>query len=149
MAHNHPLYNRYNAARYRCKNSKSPAYKNYGGRGIEFKFTSFQEYLDSVGEQPGPDYTIDRIDNDGHYENGNLQWATRKEQEINKRERRDSLYWGVSRHSNGNWHCRSYTNGKRVHVGYSDSFGDTLALLIIHQETNRAIPEKWCSPVQA
>ena len=139
MPHNHPLYNRYNAARYRCQNPKSPAYKNYGGRGIEFRFTSFQEYLNAVGDSPSPDHTIDRIDNDGHYEASNIHWATRTEQEVNKRARCDSHYLGVSKHSSGNWQCRAFIKGKRTHLGYSDSFGDMLATLILHKETQLAL----------
>lgn len=139
MPHQHPLYNRYNAARYRCENEKSPHYKNYGGRGIEFRFSSFFEYLNALGAAPGSGYTVDRINNNGHYEAGNIQWATRKEQQINKRERQDSTHWGVSKHSSGNWHCRAYTNGKRVHLGYGESFGDMLALLLIHKENENSV----------
>lgn len=147
MPHYHPLYNRYNSARNRCQNKKAPAYKNYGGRGIEFRFDSFQAYLDALGEQPGPEYTVDRIDNDGHYEAGNIRWATRKEQQINKRERQDSKYWGVSKHSDGNWHCRIQEEGKRLYLGYSESFGNMLALLIMHKEKQVAISEERCPPV--
>lgn len=73
-------------ARTRCTNPSDPEqWKNYGGRGIEFRFTSFEQFFASVGPRPTPKHTLDRIDNDGHYEPGNVRWATRKEQQANKR----------------------------------------------------------------
>jgi len=71
----------------RTANSKVPAYKNYGGRGIsvcERWRHSFPNFLADMGECP-PGLTIDRINNDGNYEPGNCRWATRKQQQANKR----------------------------------------------------------------
>lgn len=81
-------YKSYNNARYRCTDPKNVAYANYGGRGIEFRFNSFEEWLDELGPVPSVEHTVDRIDNDGHYERGNVRWATPKEQAGNKRPRR-------------------------------------------------------------
>ena len=67
--------------RHRCNNPKIKAYKNYGGRGIQVKFDCFEDFYNYVKElkvEPRG-LTIDRIDNDGHYERGNIQFITRAE----------------------------------------------------------------------
>lgn len=74
----------------RCSNSNSPAYANYGGRGISVCSEwqeSFEAFLSHVGPRPGPGHEIDRTNNDGNYEPGNVRWVTRKE---NRNNRRDS-----------------------------------------------------------
>lgn len=82
-----PEWTSFHAAKKRCTNPKSPLYKDYGGRGIEFRFTSFEEFFAVVGPRPEPkfDYSLDRIDNDGHYEKGNVRWATKQQQARNRR----------------------------------------------------------------
>lgn len=78
-------YRIYIGAKQRCENPNNKAYKNYGGRGIRFLFNSFQDFYDCVGDRPNSEYSLDRIDNDGHYEKGNLRWATRVQQMHNQR----------------------------------------------------------------
>lgn len=96
----HPLYNTWNGIIQRCENPRDRAYKHYGARGIcvaseWHDVTRFIADIEStIGARPAemlesghPAYTIDRIDNDGNYEPGNIRWATWIEQSRNKRPR--------------------------------------------------------------
>lgn len=94
----HPLYLIYNDLKRRCNNPGHKRYSDYGGRGIRV----YQEWVDDfwafvrdVGERPegltpgGRAYwQLDRINNDGNYEPGNVRWATPQQQATNQRERR-------------------------------------------------------------
>ena len=75
----------YTKAKGRCNNPNDAVYQYYGGRGIEFRFFSFQQFLAHIGPKPDPALSLDRIDNDGHYEVGNVRWATKREQVRNRR----------------------------------------------------------------
>lgn len=79
-----PEYRAYRDAKQRCTNEKSPRWYTHGGRGIKFLFTSFEEFLKDIGPRP-EGMTLDRIDNDGHYEKGNVRWASPSQQVSNRR----------------------------------------------------------------
>lgn len=80
-----PEYTAYYGARDRCINPANRQYSYYGGRGIEFRFGSYTQFLQAVGRRPTRHHSIDRIDTNGHYEPGNLRWATIQEQNRNVR----------------------------------------------------------------
>ncbi len=84
------LYHRAQGAQLRCTDSKNQEFPNYGGRGIEFRFTNPLEMALWVQENLGLEKHLefDRIDNNGHYEPGNLQYATRRQNQNNTRLRR-------------------------------------------------------------
>lgn len=72
----------------RCNNPNNPDYKYYGGRGIKCKFKSGKDFADYVLNELQIDprgLDVDRIDNDGNYEKGNIQFVTRAENNKNKK----------------------------------------------------------------
>ena len=98
------LYRRLSEAKQRCTNSMNRGYKNYGGRGIKFGFRSVTDaglYLIKKFGLPSKEMELDRIDTNGDYAPGNLQFCTHLQNCINQR--RNVLsdfkqeYWPYSR----------------------------------------------------
>lgn len=85
-------YESYCGAKARCTTPTHRAYRLYGERGIEFRFNSFEEFYAELGPKPSSKHSVDRLDNNGHYEKGNVRWATPKEQARNVRHNR-RLTW--------------------------------------------------------
>lgn len=117
----HPLYLVYHDMVARCRRKTHLRYDDYGGRGIDVCqewVDDFWQFVSDVGERPDERKTpggrafwsLDRINNDGNYEPGNVRWATQRDQSLNTRERKrvtvcrrghemkgDNVVW----HSNG------------------------------------------------
>jgi hypothetical protein len=88
----HPLYDSWWQMMNRCYNEKAKSYKNYGGRGITVcpEWHDVRNYVAwieaNLGSRP-EGLTLDRVNNDGNYEPGNMRWATYSEQNLNRRKR--------------------------------------------------------------
>lgn len=119
----HPLYKVWLGQRNRCRNPNSHKWSAYGGRGIRFAevwddFSVWLEYVLALPFYGDPKRSLDRIDNDGNYEPGNLRWATASEQASNRRKKSSSrstspgVTWSSSHQK---WRVR--TRKGRHHVG--------------------------------
>jgi hypothetical protein len=76
-------YRIWHGMKWRCRN-----HPTYLGRGITVAdrwLVSFEAFLADVGPRPSSKHTLDRLDNDGNYEPGNVAWRTYAEQNRNRR----------------------------------------------------------------
>ena len=120
-------YSAWQGMKERCYNTNKKEYKYYGARGIKVcdKWKDdFQAFLADVGKRPSGQHSIDRINNDGNYEPGNVRWATQSEQRLNARSLNNTsgtkgVYWNKSK---AKWEAR--LAGR--HLGTFDNYNDAV-----------------------
>ena len=118
------IYMRWKGIRGRCYNKNHHNYSAYGGRGIKMceewsnNAGDFIKYVMALPHAMEKGYSIDRIDNDGNYEPGNVRWATPHIQATNRRVSKSNTsgYVGVSLH-NGSWTAYIRVKGENVWIG--------------------------------
>ena len=95
-----PEHRSYGAMIQRCENVNHHAYPMYGGRGIKVCKAwreSFETFYKDMGPRPSMEYTLDRYPNkDGNYEPSNCRWATKDEQNFNRRDNTSLTIDGVT-----------------------------------------------------
>ncbi len=107
----------------RCSNPNATGYKNYGARGIkvcdewENDFKVFYDYVTQLSHYGESGMTLDRTDNDGNYEPGNLRWVNMHIQRVNSRSIKSKTgYTGVYANRN-NFLARVKINYKNINLG--------------------------------
>jgi len=88
----HPAYQVWRQMRARCLQPTHKCWPDYGGRGIrvcERWAVSFEEFWRDLGGSYQPGLTLERRDNNGHYEPDNCSWQPQATQALNKR----SVVW--------------------------------------------------------
>lgn len=85
----------------RCTNPKASHYEDYGGRGIKVCdrwLESVEAFFEDTKEGYADNLTLDRVDPNGNYEPSNFRWATKLEQQNN---RRDNIILTINDQSGG------------------------------------------------
>jgi hypothetical protein len=87
------LYSVWGGMMQRCYNPKVIDCENYGGRGIKVcdRWLLFRHFAEDMPPRP-EGLSIDRINNNGNYEPGNVRWATRQQQSRNTRRADEFTY---------------------------------------------------------
>lgn len=80
--------------RARCSRPTHPSWADYGGRGISVSLRwqrSYAAFLKDMGRRPTKYHSLERIDNDKGYYPENCRWATKADQQANRRNNRLSV----------------------------------------------------------
>ncbi len=134
-----PLYYIWLNIKSRCR----PGNKYYGGRGIKRceewdNFLVFREWSLENGYKDK--LSIDRIDNDGHYEPSNCRWVELSQQAGNRRTQKNVSRYGVGINllPSGKYTASGRIEGERYYVGAFDSINKAVTARREYLESRKA-----------
>jgi hypothetical protein len=83
-----PEYQAWTGMKGRCFDPSNKDFPRWGGRGVSVHplwVRSFEAFYAHIGPRPAAGLTLDRINNTGNYEPGNVRWTTPRSQAENRR----------------------------------------------------------------
>jgi len=82
----------------RCTNPKSPSWPWYGAEGVTVceRWQRFENFLADMGERPGKQYTLERVQRALGYCPENCEWILRREQYRNRRDNHLLTFQGTT-----------------------------------------------------
>ena len=140
----HPLWGLWRCMIQRCSNPKWWSYSWYGGRGIKVcerwqGVEGFRAFVADMGPRPAGT-SLDRIDGDGHYEPGNVRWATRAEQARNRTQNVHLTHDGRTQ-TMCEWAAEVGVSIKTLHqrvkAGWDHTRAITTPVRVLRRRTNR------------
>lgn len=116
----------------RCYSRNNHAYKYYGARGIKVfapwikNQKLFINYIKSLPNYDVPNYSLDRINNNGNYEPGNLRWANKTTQVQNRTfviSEHNLIHWDKNKNK---WRVAVVINKKKTHLGRFSTINEAI-----------------------
>lgn len=134
----HPLFPTWLGMMSRCYNPQSPAYRDYGNRGI-YVCNAWHDVTTFIAEnenKTAPGLSMDRINNDGPYHPENIRWTTRIEQARNRRSNVLLTFHGKTQTA-FEWAAEMGINPKTLVARISDGWSAEDALTIPVSRNNK------------
>jgi len=116
-------YRAWYSAKDRATNPNHPEHHRYKAAGICDRWaSSFEAFLEDMGEAPTDGHWIDRIDPERGYEPDNCRWVTPKQSAANTRKRSSKIpFKGINQLPSGRWRACAFISGRKRDLGVFDT----------------------------